>query len=37
MWHDLKRAGRLRDKLGVVFRGPGWAPPGVEESEATRG
>jgi sterol desaturase/sphingolipid hydroxylase (fatty acid hydroxylase superfamily) len=37
MWHDLKRAQRLRDKLGVVFRGPGWTPPGVEESEATRG
>jgi sterol desaturase/sphingolipid hydroxylase (fatty acid hydroxylase superfamily) len=37
MWHDIKRAHRLRDKLGVVFRGPGWTPPGVTESEATRG
>jgi sterol desaturase/sphingolipid hydroxylase (fatty acid hydroxylase superfamily) len=37
MWHDVKRAPRLRDKLGVVFHGPGWTPPGVEESEATRG
>jgi sterol desaturase/sphingolipid hydroxylase (fatty acid hydroxylase superfamily) len=37
MWHDLKRARRFRDKLGVVFRGPGWTPPGVTESEATRG
>jgi hypothetical protein len=27
----------MRDKLGVIFRGPGWAPPGVAESEATRG
>jgi sterol desaturase/sphingolipid hydroxylase (fatty acid hydroxylase superfamily) len=37
MWHDMKRARRLRDKLGVVFRGPGWTPPGVTETEATRG
>ena len=37
MWHDIKRAHRLRDKLGVVFRGPGWTPPGVTETEATRG
>ena len=37
MWHDLRRARRVRDKLGVVFRGPGWTPPGVTETEATRG
>jgi sterol desaturase/sphingolipid hydroxylase (fatty acid hydroxylase superfamily) len=37
MWHDMKRANGVRDKLGVVFRGPGWTPPGVTESEATRG
>lgn len=37
MWHDIKRAPRFRDKLGVVFRGPGWTPAGVTESEATRG
>lgn len=37
MWHDIKRAPRFRDKLGVVFHGPGWTPPGVAESEATRG
>jgi sterol desaturase/sphingolipid hydroxylase (fatty acid hydroxylase superfamily) len=37
MWHDMKRARTLRDKLGVVFRGPGWTPRGVAESEATRG
>ncbi len=37
MWHDIKRAKRWRDKLGVIFRGPGWTPPGVAESEATRG
>lgn len=37
MWHDIKRAPRVRDKLGVVLRGPGWTPPGVAESEATRG
>jgi sterol desaturase/sphingolipid hydroxylase (fatty acid hydroxylase superfamily) len=39
MWHDIRRCSGLRDKLGVVFRGPGWAPPGTspEELEATRG
>jgi sterol desaturase/sphingolipid hydroxylase (fatty acid hydroxylase superfamily) len=37
MWHDIKRAARFRDKLGVLFRGPGWTPPGVAESEVTRG
>ncbi len=37
MWHDIRRAPRVRDKLGIVFHGPGWTPPGVEESEATRG
>lgn len=37
MWHDMRRARRLRDKLGVLFRGPGWRPPGVSETEATRG
>ncbi len=37
MWHDMKRAKGLRDKLGVVFRGPGWTPEGVEVSEGTRG
>ena len=37
MWHDIRRAPRIRDKLGVVFRGPGWTPPGVAETEATRG
>jgi sterol desaturase/sphingolipid hydroxylase (fatty acid hydroxylase superfamily) len=37
MWHDVRRATRFRDKLGVIFRGPGWTPPGVSETEATRG
>jgi sterol desaturase/sphingolipid hydroxylase (fatty acid hydroxylase superfamily) len=37
MWHDLRRADRFRDKVGVVFRGPGWTPQGVTETEATRG
>ena len=37
MWHDIRRAPRIRDKLGVVFRGPGWRPSGVAETEATRG
>jgi hypothetical protein len=33
----MKRAHRIRDKLGVIFHGPGWTPPGVAETEATRG
>ena len=37
MWHDMRRAPRWRDKLGVVFHGPGWTPPGVTDTEATRG
>ncbi len=37
MWHDLRRARGLRNRLGVLFRGPGWSPPGAEPSEGTRG
>ena len=37
MWHDVRRAKGLRNKLGVVFKGPGWTPEGVEVTEATRG
>ena len=37
MWHDIRRAPRARDKLGVLFHGPGWTPPGVGISESTRG
>jgi sterol desaturase/sphingolipid hydroxylase (fatty acid hydroxylase superfamily) len=36
MWHDIRRAPRFRDRLGVLYHGPGWAPPGVE-SEGSRG
>jgi sterol desaturase/sphingolipid hydroxylase (fatty acid hydroxylase superfamily) len=37
MWRDVRRAGRFRDKLGVMIHGPGWTPPGVEITESTRG
>jgi sterol desaturase/sphingolipid hydroxylase (fatty acid hydroxylase superfamily) len=37
MWHDVKRAKRLRAKLGVLYHGPGWSPPGVQSSEGSRG
>jgi sterol desaturase/sphingolipid hydroxylase (fatty acid hydroxylase superfamily) len=37
MWHDLRRVHGTRNKLGVVFRGPGWHPPGVEVESTTRG
>ena len=30
MWHDLRSAPRWRDKLGVLYHGPGWTPPGVD-------
>ncbi len=36
MWHDIRRARRFRDRLGVLYHGPGWAPPGIE-SEGSRG
>ena len=34
IWHDVKLAHGWRDKLGIVFRGPGWRPtatPGMSE------
>ena len=37
MWHDMKRAHGVRDKLGVVFRGPGGRRRASAETEATRG
>ena len=37
MWHDLKRTKGVRNRLGIVFRGPGWTPEGADVSEATRG
>jgi sterol desaturase/sphingolipid hydroxylase (fatty acid hydroxylase superfamily) len=37
MWHDFRRAKGVRNRLGVVFRGPGWTPPGAEAGEGTRG
>jgi sterol desaturase/sphingolipid hydroxylase (fatty acid hydroxylase superfamily) len=37
MWHDIRRADRFRDKLGVMIHGPGWTPPGTEITESTRG
>ena len=33
MWHDLKRTPRLRHKLGILFHGPGWSPPGLAPAE----
>jgi sterol desaturase/sphingolipid hydroxylase (fatty acid hydroxylase superfamily) len=37
MWHDFRRVRGWRNKTGVVFRGPGWHPPGVEVESSTRG
>ena len=27
IWRDLQRTRRWRDRIGVLFRGPGWRPP----------
>lgn len=26
IWHDVKDATKISDKLGYTFRGPGWQP-----------
>jgi sterol desaturase/sphingolipid hydroxylase (fatty acid hydroxylase superfamily) len=36
IWRDVRSADRLRDKLGYVFRPPGWAPAGEVEREPAR-
>jgi sterol desaturase/sphingolipid hydroxylase (fatty acid hydroxylase superfamily) len=33
MWHDMRRANGARTKLGVLFHGPGWTPPGVATAD----
>ncbi len=33
MWHDLKRVSGWRTKTAVLFRGPGWTPPGLSPAE----
>ncbi len=36
MFHDFRRAHGVRDKLGVIFKGPGWRPADATEvSEPT--
>jgi sterol desaturase/sphingolipid hydroxylase (fatty acid hydroxylase superfamily) len=37
MWHDVRKARGVRNRIGVVFRGPGWTPPGAGAGEGTRG
>ena len=37
MWHDIKRTAGLRNRLGILFHGPGWTPPGTEVTESSRG
>jgi sterol desaturase/sphingolipid hydroxylase (fatty acid hydroxylase superfamily) len=40
MWHDMKRIRGLRSKLGILYHGPGWSPPGIGAAEmesSTRG
>ncbi len=33
MWHDVRRAGSWRDRMGILFRGPGWSPPSVPPAQ----
>jgi hypothetical protein len=33
MWHDMRRADGIRAKLGVLWHGPGWVPPGIASAE----
>jgi sterol desaturase/sphingolipid hydroxylase (fatty acid hydroxylase superfamily) len=33
MWHDLRRTVGFRNRFGVLFRGPGWSPPGISPAE----
>ncbi len=33
MWHDVRRAPGWRDRVGIVFRGPGWSPPSVPPAQ----
>ena len=33
MWHDMKRAHGARAKLGILYHGPGWVPPGLASAE----
>ena len=33
MWHDIRRAHGTRAKLGVLYHGPGWVPPGIPSTE----
>jgi sterol desaturase/sphingolipid hydroxylase (fatty acid hydroxylase superfamily) len=37
MWGDFKRTRGARDKLNVLFKGPGWRPDIPEASEPTSG
>jgi sterol desaturase/sphingolipid hydroxylase (fatty acid hydroxylase superfamily) len=37
MWHDLRAARGVRQRVGVLFRGPGWRPDAPEMSEVTTG
>lgn len=33
IWHDLRRTSGWRARVGVLFRGPGWTPPGLSAAE----
>ena len=35
LWHDVRRAPSWRDRIGLVFRGPGWQPPDAPPVESS--
>jgi sterol desaturase/sphingolipid hydroxylase (fatty acid hydroxylase superfamily) len=37
LWHDLKRVRSWRTRMALLFRGPGWRPPGEDISEPVKG
>jgi sterol desaturase/sphingolipid hydroxylase (fatty acid hydroxylase superfamily) len=37
LWHDLKRVPRWRERVGLLYHGPGWRPATLEGTEAVRG
>ena len=35
VWHDVRAAGTWRERLGYMFKGPGWRPPPTEPKPQT--
>jgi sterol desaturase/sphingolipid hydroxylase (fatty acid hydroxylase superfamily) len=37
LWHDLRAVRSWRTRVALLFRGPGWRPPGEDISEPVKG